>query len=124
MSTHGYCCKYLALHSPTRALSSPPPIQNGPLTPSLPTQGPQIYQPKFGPTYRVSYCCSIALLSCTLVSLCTAWYFVRKADLALAREEEAGVGNLALSEVEGAGRAGVKSAVGDDGHVKTQVLKV
>ncbi|CAI6334776.1 unnamed protein product [Periconia digitata] len=42
--------------------------------------GPQIYQPKFGPTYRVSYICSIALLSACLGAVCTSWFLVRKSD--------------------------------------------
>lgn len=43
--------------------------------------GPQIYQLKFGPTYRVSYCCSIGLLSACLAAVCTSWFFVRRGDL-------------------------------------------
>lgn len=42
--------------------------------------GPQIYQPKFGPTYRVSYCCSIGLLTACLAAVCTSWFFVRRGD--------------------------------------------
>ena len=48
--------------------------------------GPQIYQLKFGPTYRVSYCCSIGLLSACLAAVCTSWFFVRRGDLKEARK--------------------------------------
>ncbi|KAF2015255.1 MFS general substrate transporter [Aaosphaeria arxii CBS 175.79] len=48
--------------------------------------GPQIYQPKFGPTYRVSYICSIALLSTCLCAVCTSWYFVARDDKQRATE--------------------------------------
>ncbi|CAK7900292.1 hypothetical protein CAAN3_05S00606 [[Candida] anglica] len=43
--------------------------------------GPQIYQPKFGPTYRVSYACSIALCSCASASIALTWYLVAKGGL-------------------------------------------
>ncbi|TDZ36607.1 MFS transporter prlL [Colletotrichum spinosum] len=42
--------------------------------------GPQIYQPRFGPTYRISYSCSIGLLCGTLLAASSAWYFVAKQD--------------------------------------------
>ncbi|RFU35338.1 hypothetical protein B7463_g927, partial [Scytalidium lignicola] len=42
--------------------------------------GPQIYQSKFGPSYRVSYICSIALLSGSVAMICLAWYLVRVGD--------------------------------------------
>jgi len=42
--------------------------------------GPQLYQPKFGPTYRVSYSCSIGLLCASLCAISTSWYLVRRAD--------------------------------------------
>ncbi|TDZ67577.1 MFS transporter prlL [Colletotrichum trifolii] len=42
--------------------------------------GPQIYQPRFGPTYRISYSCSIGLLCGTLLAVSSAWYFVAKQD--------------------------------------------
>jgi hypothetical protein len=51
--------------------------------------GPQIYQPKFGPSYHVSYICSIALLTTCLGAVLTSWFFVAKADkLALETEIE------------------------------------
>ncbi|KZM28224.1 uncharacterized protein EKO05_0011030 [Ascochyta rabiei] len=42
--------------------------------------GPQIYQPKFGPAYRVSYICSIALLVTCVGAVLTSWVFVMKDD--------------------------------------------
>lgn len=42
--------------------------------------GPQIYQPKFGPTYRVSFSTSIGLLSCTVISVAVTWWFVVRGD--------------------------------------------
>jgi hypothetical protein len=42
--------------------------------------GPQIYQAKFGPTYHVSYICSIALLTTCLGAVLTSWFLVAKAD--------------------------------------------
>lgn len=42
--------------------------------------GPQIYQLKFGPSYHVSYSCSIGLISAVLVATCAAWYLVRHDD--------------------------------------------
>jgi hypothetical protein len=52
--------------------------------------GPQIYQAKFGPTYRVSYICSIALLS---TCLGTSWFFVTKDDKRKAKEKFQGQDN-------------------------------
>lgn len=49
--------------------------------------GPQIYQPKFGPTYRVSYVCSIALLATCLGAVLTSWFFVAKDDKQRAKED-------------------------------------
>ncbi|KAF2751438.1 MFS general substrate transporter [Sporormia fimetaria CBS 119925] len=51
--------------------------------------GPQIYQPKFGPTYRVSFICSICLLSATLGAVLTSWFFVARGDKKRAIEEDA-----------------------------------
>ena len=42
--------------------------------------GPQIYQPKFGPTYRVSYSASIGILCATVLSVFAAWFFVARED--------------------------------------------
>lgn len=52
-------------------------------------QGPQIYQPKFGPTYRVSFSTSIGLLVCTVISVSTTWFFVRRGD----QQRAAGIDN-------------------------------
>ncbi|KAI9734343.1 MAG: hypothetical protein M1834_002449 [Cirrosporium novae-zelandiae] len=40
--------------------------------------GPQIYQPKFGPDYKISYGCSIALLAGATISIVVTWGLVRK----------------------------------------------
>jgi nitrate/nitrite transporter NarK len=52
--------------------------------------GPQIYQSKFGPTYKISYICSICLLSATLGAVLTSWFFVVRDDKkrAVASEQE------------------------------------
>lgn len=42
--------------------------------------GPQIYQQKFGPTYRVSYSASIGILSTTVLSVFATWFFVARED--------------------------------------------
>ncbi|KAH7196419.1 high-affinity nicotinic acid transporter [Fusarium flagelliforme] len=42
--------------------------------------GPQIYQSKFGPTYRVSFSTSIGLLVGTVISVIATWFFVRRGD--------------------------------------------
>lgn len=39
-----------------------------------------MYQSKFGPSYRVSYSVSIGLLALTVVSVCVAWFMVRRQD--------------------------------------------
>ena len=49
--------------------------------------GPQIYQSKFGPTYRVSYICSIALLSTCIGAVLTSWFFVARDDKKRAVED-------------------------------------
>lgn len=41
--------------------------------------GPQIYNLKFGPTYRVSYATSLAFLVGTVVSLLMAWWTTSRA---------------------------------------------
>lgn len=42
--------------------------------------GPQIYNLKFGPTYRVSYGVSIALLAAAIASILVTWYAVARTD--------------------------------------------
>ena len=49
--------------------------------------GPQLYQSKFGPTYRVSYGSSIGILSATMTAIAVTWYLVRKGDRKRARLE-------------------------------------
>ncbi|EXF75166.1 high-affinity nicotinic acid transporter [Colletotrichum fioriniae PJ7] len=55
--------------------------------------GPQIYQSRFGPTYRVSYSCSIGLLCGTLLAVSAAWFFVARQD-----GKETGRGRVAAEE--------------------------
>jgi hypothetical protein len=49
--------------------------------------GPQIYQAKFGPTYHVSYICSIALLTTCLGAVSISWFFVAKANKRVSKIE-------------------------------------
>jgi hypothetical protein len=42
--------------------------------------GPQVYQPKFGPNYKVSFSCSIGLLAGAIASISATWYLVAKRD--------------------------------------------
>lgn len=42
--------------------------------------GPQVYRTEFGPSYRVSYSASVGLLGVTVVSVCIAWFLVRRQD--------------------------------------------
>lgn len=50
--------------------------------------GPQLYQSKFGPTYRVSFGSSIGLLSGTMACIGVSWFLVRRGDRKRAREAE------------------------------------
>lgn len=54
--------------------------------------GPQVYQSRFGPSYKVSYSTSVGLLAVTVVSMCLAWFLVHRQD-----ERE----RLSVSVVEG-----------------------
>ncbi|KAK5118602.1 hypothetical protein LTR85_008067 [Meristemomyces frigidus] len=47
--------------------------------------GPQVYQSKFGPTYRISYIVSIALLAGAIASIVATWMLVKKRDAAPTR---------------------------------------
>lgn len=49
--------------------------------------GPQLYQSKFGPTYRVSYGSSIGLLSGTMMAIGVTFLLVRRGDRKWARDE-------------------------------------
>ncbi|KLT46581.1 high-affinity nicotinic acid transporter [Cutaneotrichosporon oleaginosum] len=65
--------------------------------------GPQIYNLKFGPTYRVSYCVSIGLLSGTIASLLLTWYAVARSDrrarnATSADEEKEAIGSAVENE--------------------------
>ncbi|KAH6662598.1 major facilitator superfamily domain-containing protein [Halenospora varia] len=51
--------------------------------------GPQIYQSKFGPTYRISYICSIGLLCGCVGAITLTWYLVWKGDQQAKLKEEA-----------------------------------
>ncbi|KAF2169082.1 hypothetical protein M409DRAFT_65369 [Zasmidium cellare ATCC 36951] len=50
--------------------------------------GPQVFQSRFGPTYKVSYSVSIGLLAGAIVSIAASWYLVRKQDRRDAAKEE------------------------------------
>lgn len=52
-------------------------------------QGPQVYQTKFGPSYRVSYCTSIGLLIFTVIMICVTWFIVSRKDKRRAKETTA-----------------------------------
>ena len=66
--------------------------------------GPQIYQPKFGPTYRVSYSASIGILCATVLSVLATWFLVAREDR---KRLEADSGGSAGSDTE----AGIEKAV-------------
>lgn len=42
--------------------------------------GPLVYQPKFGPTYKVSFSASIGLVSMAVIFICITWYIIAKRD--------------------------------------------
>jgi len=50
--------------------------------------GPEVYQSKFGPTYKVSFSASIGLLVGAIAAILSTWYLVRRQDRA--RAEHAG----------------------------------
>lgn len=55
--------------------------------------GPQVYQPKFGPGYRISYSTSIGLLVGAVVAIAGTWLLVRrrgKSENDVADEEGSG----------------------------------
>ncbi|KAK3701817.1 hypothetical protein LTR37_015239 [Vermiconidia calcicola] len=64
--------------------------------------GPQIYQPRFGPEYKVSFSCSIGLLCGAIIAISTTWFLVAKKDRQ--RREEVvvmdGRGNEEVVDVE------------------------
>lgn len=44
--------------------------------------GPQIYQEKFGPDYKVSFSCSIGLIAGAIASIAVTWFIVARRDRA------------------------------------------
>lgn len=42
--------------------------------------GPQVYQSKFGPTYRISYTVSIGLLAGAITMIATTWLLIARRD--------------------------------------------
>ena len=42
--------------------------------------GPQVYQKKFGPRYKVSFCVSIGMLVGAIAAIGSTWYLVRRRD--------------------------------------------
>lgn len=49
--------------------------------------GPQVYQSKFGPSYKVSFAVSIGLLAGAVLSIAQTWYLVRRRDARKVVEE-------------------------------------
>ncbi|KAF7188202.1 MFS transporter prlL [Pseudocercospora fuligena] len=50
--------------------------------------GPQVYQSRFGPTYKVSYEISIGLLVGAVASIGVTWWLIRRRDLVVEETEE------------------------------------
>lgn len=44
--------------------------------------GPLVYQPKFGPTYKVSFSASLGLVSTAVLFICITWWILAKRDRA------------------------------------------
>lgn len=42
--------------------------------------GPLVYQPKFGPTYKVSFAVSIGLVATAVIFICITWWIIAKRD--------------------------------------------
>ncbi|KKY30463.1 putative high-affinity nicotinic acid transporter [Diaporthe ampelina] len=81
-------------------------ITNG-VTQLMGIVGPQVYQPKFGPSYRVSYSTSVGLLTATVATIGLTWLLVRRQDK---RTEAA-----AIVESEGVGLPGEKDRTKQQG---------
>lgn len=60
--------------------------------------GPQVYQPKFGPDYKVSFSCSIGLLAGAIMSISATWYLVSKKDRRLKGDENVEGGTVAIDD--------------------------
>ena len=56
--------------------------------------GPQVYQSKYGPTYKVSFAASIGLLVGAIASISVTWWLVAKADRRRAAEKETQQGEV------------------------------
>ena len=52
--------------------------------------GPQVYQKKFGPRYKVSFSTSIALLAVVSANILMVWHMTNKCDKRDKKEEERG----------------------------------
>jgi hypothetical protein len=63
--------------------------------------GPQIYQSKFGPTYKVSYSASIGLLVGALFAISTAWVLVKRGDSKGAQNDIEGASSADESQTSG-----------------------
>ncbi|SMY26146.1 unnamed protein product [Zymoseptoria tritici ST99CH_1A5] len=50
--------------------------------------GPQVYQTRFGPTYKVSFAVSIGLLAGAIAAICVTWWIVDGRDRARTSENE------------------------------------
>ncbi|KAK0803494.1 hypothetical protein LTR29_001071 [Friedmanniomyces endolithicus] len=50
--------------------------------------GPQIYQSRFGPGYRISFTVSLGLLAVTIAAMITSWSLIRRMDAVKASEVE------------------------------------
>ncbi|CUM63901.1 uncharacterized protein PRCAT00001489001 [Priceomyces carsonii] len=57
--------------------------------------GPLIYQSKFGPTYRVSYSCSIGLCAVSFIFIGLTWYLIHRRGIL---DTEGAVEELELSQ--------------------------
>ena len=42
--------------------------------------GPEVYQSKFGPGYKISFCVSIGMLVGAIAAISSTWYLVRRRD--------------------------------------------
>ena len=62
--------------------------------------GPQVYQSKFGPRYKVSFCVSIGMLVGAIVSISVTWYLVNKKDQQRRHVDEEDLRNNDLAALE------------------------
>ncbi|ROW06258.1 hypothetical protein VPNG_08103 [Cytospora leucostoma] len=68
--------------------------------------GPQVYQSKFGPSYKVSFSTCVGLLSVTVASIGLTWFLVHRGDKQVARLAAASVeeGKVKSSDGKSGGR--------------------